>query len=196
MGLILNMTFCRYPVEIKSIDFVVMAQFWINIAEMKKILYIHIPLLLIWISFVKAQDGKPQPVGTGTVQAIPYPNAPEITFEKSEHDFGTLKKGQPVTYKFKFTNTGKEDLIISNCRAGCDCTTAKCSKDPIKPGKSSYIEVHYDSTRVGKFGKEVMIYSNARKPVVFLVIRGNIEDPNVPAIKEEPAKTPVPNKSE
>lgn len=141
--------------------------------------------------------GIAQTAGTATVQpAQPYPNMPEIVFVTSEHDFGMLKKGQPVTYKFEFKNTGKEDLVISNCRAGCECTRAKCSTDPIKPGKTSFIEVHYDSARIGKFGKEVMVHSNARKPVMFLMIRGNIVDTDAPIKAEEPVKVPVEKKTE
>lgn len=139
-----------------------------------------------------------QTAGSTTVQSAPpaNPNQAEITFVKSEHDFGTVKRGQPMTHKFEYKNTGKEDLIIQKCNAGCECTKAKCSLEPLKPGKTAFIEVHYDSTRIGKFGKEVMIHSNARKPVVFLVIRGNVEDPNVAVKVEEPVKVPVEKKTE
>lgn len=171
-----------------------MAQFWINLSAMKK--YLYIALLLLG-SGLKAQD-KPLPAGTATVQpaAVPYPNAPEITFTEMDHDFGTLKKGASVTYRFEYKNTGKEDLIISNCRAGCECTTVKCAKTAVKPGGTGFIEAHYDSMRVGKFGKEIMVYSNARKPVVFLIIRGVIEDPNAPAKTEEKIQAPTKKKTE
>ncbi len=148
-------------------------------------------------SVALAQEGKSGTAGTGAVAASqPYPNAPEITFTKSEHDFGTVKKGEPMRYKFQFKNTGKEDLLISNCRGGCECTQAKCPKEPIKPGKTDFIEVNYDSTRVGKFGKEVMVHSNARKPVIFLLIRGNVEDPGETTSREAPVKTPIEKSTE
>lgn len=162
---------------------------------MKK--YICIALLFAGC-VASAQDTKTQPAGTATVQpaSIPYPNAPEITFVKTEHDFGTLKKGQPATYKFEYKNTGKEDLVISTCKPGCECTTVKCAKDPVKPGKTGFVEVHYDSTRVGKFGKEILIHSNARKPVVFLIIRGNIELPEEAGKSDEKMQSPVEKKIE
>ena len=154
-------------------------------------LYAYIMLFLIG-SKALAQDTKSKPASVGTATAqpavIPYPNAPEITFTETEHDFGTVKKGQPVTYKFQYKNTGKEKLIISSCKAGCECTKVSCSKEAIKPGKTGFIIAHYDSTRVGKFGKEIMVYSNARKPVVFLIIKGVIEDPVVPANEQSPAE--------
>ena len=112
----------------------------------------------------------PQPVATPSVA----PKAPEITFETLEHDFGTVKKGSPVVFQFKFKNTGKEPLIIYDCKAGCHCTTPKCPKDAIKPGKSGVIEVHYDSMSVGNFKKEVIVNSNAKNPHVSVLIKGTV----------------------
>ena len=103
------------------------------------------------------------------------PNAPEITFEASTHDFGTLKKGDECSYEFKFTNTGKEPLIISNCQASCGCTTPACPKEPIGPGSSGVIKVKYDSNRVGVFTKTVTVTSNAKTPSVSLMIKGTVE---------------------
>lgn len=138
----------------------------------------------------------PQPAATPSVS----PTAPEITFEQTNHDFGTVKKGSPVVYQFKFKNTGKEPLIIYDCKAGCHCTTPMCPKDAIKPGKSGFIEVHYDSMRVGNFAKEVIINSNAKTPHISVVIRGIIDgeaegtDQKSPAKNEEKMKAPVQNK--
>lgn len=140
----------------------------------------------------------PQPVATLSVS----PKAPEISFSETAHDFGTVKKGSPVVYQFKFKNTGKEPLIIYDCKAGCHCTTPKCPKEAIKPGKSGLIEVHYDSMRVGNFNKEVIVNSNAKTPHVSVQIKGIVTgeaegtDPK-PAMKSvDEIKAPVENKKE
>src|SRR4051812_28625354 len=119
---------------------------------MKQYLYI---LMVFAGGFAIGQNG----IGTNTVQAGPVanPNAPEITFTETTHDFGTLKKGSPVTCKFAYKNTGKEPLILNDCKVGCHCTTVKCSKDPVQPGKSGFIEARYDSTRLGVFSKEILV---------------------------------------
>lgn len=44
---------------------------------------------------------------------------PIMTFEETEHDFGTIDEGDVVETEFKFTNTGKTDLIITNAYASC-----------------------------------------------------------------------------
>lgn len=53
------------------------------------------------------------------------PNAAEIVFENEVHDFGTIEYGGNGTYDFKFSNTGKSPLIISNALGLVD---DNCSK--------------------------------------------------------------------
>jgi len=102
-------------------------------------------------------------------------NAPVITFTKTVHDFGTLKKGGLTTTKFEFRNTGKTPLIISRCQQSCGCTTPHCPTEAIQPGAKSFVEVHYDSLRIGPFSKTVTVGSNASNNNVVLTIKGNIE---------------------
>ena len=45
------------------------------------------------------------------------PNAPVITFDKMVHDYGTLAQNADGKCEFKFTNEGKEPLILSNVRS-------------------------------------------------------------------------------
>ena len=73
---------------------------------------------------------------------VDNPNAPELTFEKTVHDFGTVPfKGEAI-FEFTFTNTGKEPLIIQNCQSSCGCTAPACPKDkPVKPGEKGTIKV-------------------------------------------------------
>lgn len=132
-------------------------------------------LLLLFLStsiFAAAQTG---------AKTDAAPDA-EITFEKTEHNFGTLPKGGNTTVKFYFQNTGKGPLVISRCQQSCGCTTPSCPTEAIMPGKKSFVEVHYDSLRVGSFSKTVTVQSNAKNADVVLKISGNItEELSVPA---------------
>jgi hypothetical protein len=149
--------------------------------------------------FAQTNKGTPatgtQPAATATVSSASG-TAPIIEFESTVHEFGTLKKGSPITHNFKYTNTGKEPLILYHCKAGCGCTSTKCTKDPIRPGATGFIEVHYDSMRVGTFGKEVMVASNAKNGIVNLIIKGTVigemEGTDAVPVKnnEEPMKKP------
>lgn len=99
----------------------------------------------------------------------------EIKFEKTVHDYGNIKQGADGNCEFKFTNTGKEPLIITNCQGSCGCTVPQCPKEPILPGKSSVIKVHYDTKRVGMISKTVSVYSNAKSGTQVISIKGNVE---------------------
>ena len=103
------------------------------------------------------------------------PNAPEIAFTNDVHDYGTIKQGADGNCEFRFKNTGKEPLIISNARGSCGCTVPTWPKEPVMKGQSASIQVHYDTKRVGAFTKTVTIESNAKTPVKVLTIKGVVE---------------------
>lgn len=103
------------------------------------------------------------------------PNAAEIVFEKDVHDFGTIEYGGNGSYDFKFSNTGKSPLIISNARGSCGCTVPKWPKEPIAKGQSGSINVQYDTKRPGPFTKTVTISSNGTNPNRVLTIKGVVE---------------------
>lgn len=114
-----------------------------------------------------------------TAPAPVNPNAADFKFEKEVHDFGTIKEGVQAEYVFKFTNTGKEPLVITNVQASCGCTTPKWTKEPIKPGESGSVTAIYNSKgRPGNFNKAVTITSNAKTAQKVLFIKGNVEAEN------------------
>lgn len=106
----------------------------------------------------------------------PDPNAPEIKWEDMTIDYGTVKKGDEgaATKAFKLTNVGKTPLILSSCRGSCGCTVPTCPTEPILPGKSASISVHYDINRIGPFTKTVSVSSNAKTPNETLKITGTV----------------------
>lgn len=105
----------------------------------------------------------------------PDPNAAVLTFESDVIDYGSLKQGAEAVRTFKFTNTGKSDLVISSIKGQCGCTSIPDSwpKGPIKPGQSGSFDVRYDtSVRVGAFDKKVTITSNASNSPKDVKIKG------------------------
>jgi len=100
----------------------------------------------------------------------------EMTFETDVHDFGTIEYAGNGTYEFKFKNTGKEPLIISNAKGSCGCTVPTYPKDkPIKPGESEVIKVTYDTKRPGNFTKTVTVTSNAKTGEKVITIKGVVQ---------------------
>ena len=91
----------------------------------------------------------------------PAANAPEMKFEKLTHDFGKIKSGDKVTYDFKFTNTGKSPLIITDALATCGCTKPEWPHTPVKPGDNGAIHVIFNSTgKMGLQDKQITITAN------------------------------------
>lgn len=86
-----------------------------------------------------------------------------INWEKSTHDFGDVFQGDKVEHVFRFTNTGNQDLVITNVEVTCGCTTPKgWPRDPIPPGGSGELSVAFDSAgKIGKQNKVITITSNS-----------------------------------
>jgi hypothetical protein len=126
-------------------------------------------------------------------KASENPNGPQISFENLVHDYGEIEQGGDGTCYFKFTNTGKEPLILQKPRSSCGCTVPTWPKTPILPGESDEIKVTYNTKRMGNINKTVTILSNAKNGSIVLRITGKVvakPQEKMPE-KETSAGTPV-----
>ncbi|MBW6460358.1 MAG: DUF1573 domain-containing protein [Bacteroidales bacterium] len=128
-----------------------------------------------------AQDQHPP------VKAEENPNSPEITFDKLVHDYGTVAFSGDGVSVFKFTNTGKEPLILQQPQSSCGCTVPTWPKEPILPGESSEIKVTYNTKRAGPINKTVTIRSNAKNGMIVLRITGKVEADTAQKLPEKTA---------
>ncbi|CAM2065537.1 DUF1573 domain-containing protein [Sulfidibacter corallicola] len=113
---------------------------------------------------------------------LPLVAGPKLVFEKTDHDFGDIDKGDKVETEFKFTNTGDEVLQIQDVKPSCGCTSAKPEKASYEPGESGVIPVSFNSSRFnGNITKTITVTSNdAENPKTVLHIKGVISsDVNV-----------------
>jgi len=98
-----------------------------------------------------------------------------IEFDKTEYDFGSIVDGEVFNGTFKITNSGKADLILTQVKPSCGCTTPDWPKEPIAPGASGEIKFSFNSAgRVGKQNKSITIRSNAEKPTEIIRIKGTV----------------------
>lgn len=102
--------------------------------------------------------------------------APVMSFEKTVHDYGTINKNADGKCEFKFTNTGREPLILSKPRSNCGCTVPDWPQEPIMPGQSNKIVVTYDTSKPGPINKQVTVISNAVNSPVVLQIKGMVTE--------------------
>lgn len=132
---------------------------------MKKLILLAL-FAIFAMGAVNAQDNKNVPA-----------NGAKIVFASLEHNYGTVAKGGNGDCEFTFVNEGNEPLILSNVKASCGCTTPKWTKEPIMPGQSGEIKVHYNTNNVGGFTKTITVTSNAVDNArLVLKIKGTVTD--------------------
>lgn len=134
---------------------------------MQKLFYMLFACGCLLIGACQSQGGKSGGQTAVITSGDSAQGTPAITFEQATHDFGQITQGEKVEYSFKFTNTGKKDLLILDAVSSCGCTVPEWPKEPLKPGESGYMRVIFDSH--GKEGfteKEISIKANTNPPVV------------------------------
>lgn len=107
-------------------------------------------------------------------------HAPELAFEVSKYDFGTITQGELVEYTYKLKNTGNGPLIISQVSPSCGCTDLKTWPDqPIAPGGTGEIAIQFDSEgRKGKVRKSISVVANTSPSTTILYLNGEILVPD------------------
>lgn len=88
---------------------------------------------------------------------------PVMTFEKMEHDFGTIEQNAAQETAFKFTNTGNAPLIITDAKSSCGCTVPNPPKEPIAPGESSELMVKFNGAGQNQVTKAITVTANTEK---------------------------------
>ncbi|MCX8113299.1 MAG: DUF1573 domain-containing protein [Bacteroidia bacterium] len=108
----------------------------------------------------------------------------QITFEKSEYDFGEVIEGPPAVHTFIFKNIGSKPVKLTSVKASCGCTTPNWTQEAVPPGGTGQIQVSYDTKgRPGNFIKTVTVQHDADDKPVILTIKGVVKSSNQPLDK-------------
>ena len=83
-----------------------------------------------------------------------------LVLKETDHDFGMIPQGKPVTYVFDIVNTGTTPLKLDNVQASCGCTTPEWNHDAIPAGSADKIRVGYNAANEGPFEKYITIMYN------------------------------------
>jgi len=104
-----------------------------------------------------------------------------LQLDKKEHDFGTIMDGTPVETIFKYTNTGKSMLVVSNIKSTCGCTVPSNYTKEVKPGETGQFTVKFNGKGNGKVSKSLTMTTNTEKGSEIVKISAMVEkDPNAP----------------
>lgn len=97
----------------------------------------------------------------GTLAQLDTIHYTTINWLDSSKDFGTVKEGDTVYVKFRFQNTGKHPLFLTDVHPSCGCTVADYPKDVFMPGKGGEVTASFfSSTHPGFIHKTVIVSSN------------------------------------
>lgn len=123
------------------------------------------------------QAGQPEQTREEAAQPSPATGeAPELSFPEKTHEFGTISDEKNVNYAFKFKNTGKGTLRITNTQGSCGCTVPQLEKKEYLPGEEGEIKVEYHpQNRSGPQHTTVTVTSNdPTSPQVVLEIKSEV----------------------
>ncbi len=100
---------------------------------------------------------------------------PVIQFESTDHDFGKINEGDKVEHVYKFTNTGKADLVITSAKPSCGCTVPSFTQTPVKPGETGEIKAIFDSSgKPGMQQKTITVTLNTEKGTEMLNFKADV----------------------
>ena len=133
---------------------------------MKKIITTVVTLMFFSLCLGQNEGNKTPNRTPSTTAAFHWAN--------TTHDFGKTRLGIPVSYEFRFTNTGMTPLIISSVKVSCDCTVTAYTRDPVEKGATGFVRATYDGTKAGIYSKSISVLGNTPEGTVLLTIKGEI----------------------
>ncbi|OZV67673.1 DUF1573 domain-containing protein [Winogradskyella aurantia] len=149
---------------------------------------------LCMIAFTSCKDNAASKIKSENVAVAAERDAnagdfPVISFDKTEHDFGTIENGTPVETTFKYTNSGNSMLVVSNIKSTCGCTVPSNWTKEVAPGETGEFTVKFNGKGNGnKVTKSVTMTTNTEKGQEVVKIMAFVEkDPNAPTKAATPA---------
>ena len=147
------------------------------------------------VEVVKKEAAKvaPEPVEKEIVEEavaqVVAETKPNLVFDHTSHEFGTINQGDVVTHMFTFTNTGDAPLIINSAKPSCGCTVPSWPKEPIMPGETGEIKAVFNSRhKSGRQNKSIRVFTNMGDQASTVFLKGEVL---IPAAEPTPAETPI-----
>lgn len=118
---------------------------------------------------------KVSPTVSSTPETKPEGPLPEIKYDNTTFDFGSISEGQKVSHTYAVTNTGKAPLIIQSAQPSCGCTVPEWTKTPIPVGGTGYVKAEFDSKgKQGMQNKTITVTANTWPKVTQLTFKAQV----------------------
>ena len=141
------------------------------------------------------KENAAEKISTANIEAAATRDAsanqfPVMQWDKTEHDFGTIKQGEVVETRFSFTNTGDKPLVIVNIKGSCGCTVPNdWPRQPIMPGATGSFGVKFDSKgKKNQNNKSVTVTANTETGKEVVQIKVFVD---APVVAVAPTQSPV-----
>lgn len=86
---------------------------------------------------------------------------PEITFDETSYTFLEIIEGDSLDFEYSFKNTGTSTLMLLEVQVACGCTLSSWNYQPIAPGESSVLKIHFNSSLLSGIKKNFIdVYTN------------------------------------
>lgn len=110
--------------------------------------------------------------------ANPFEKKPQLDFQPSVVELGSVEEGAEVPTFFMLKNVGNEVLKIHEAHSTCGCTVPKLKQNALQPGESTKLDIMVDTTmKQGAVTKTVEVSSNdPNMPVVSLPIKMEVKN--------------------
>lgn len=110
-----------------------------------------------------------------------------LKFDIPEYDYGKIdiENIPDAKLDIKFSNTGSAPLIISNVRGCCGSRIIDWTKEPILPGKSGIVKIHFEiPQKIQTISRTVTIISNSTNSPDIFKIKGEVVEKDNSIIKK------------
>lgn len=109
-------------------------------------------------------------------QTKPFKGGGAISFDQTVYVFGEVREEEgPVSYDFKFFNTGKGPMRITNVLTSCGCTTPEWTQAVVNPGESGFVRATFDpKNRPGHFSRTLTVITNGTPESTVLTVEGEV----------------------
>ena len=103
------------------------------------------------------------------------PQAAQITFTDTLHDFGTIPADSAVRrHHFIFKNTGNMPVAVVDVALSCHCLAADYTRGIVQPGDTGHVTLTYDGRGTeGYFNKKARVRFNSPR-IHELWVRGEV----------------------
>lgn len=111
-----------------------------------------------------------------TVTAVPaQERTGTYSFDRTSHDFGTVRRGEKSETVFVMTNTGTTPLVVLDVKISCNCIKTEWPRNPIPPGESAKMTVTYKDRNTGAFYKQMEIVTTGTPQTAKITLKGSVE---------------------